>query len=111
MDYVNFLKSYGGLIIACLVLVMIIISMIIKKKPLAEIFDNSAYEKIVQYIKEAENKYGPGHGETKLIYVVNRFASTLSADEKSKYENLLYNAVSHIVDDILDTPERKEKKK
>lgn len=110
MDYVNFLKSYGGLILAALTVLLTIIAMIIKKKPVVDIFDKSAYENIVQYIKEAENKYGAGHGETKLTYVVNRFAAQLSESEREQYGNILFNAVSQIVDDILDTPERKEKK-
>lgn len=104
MDYVNFLKSYGVLILIGLVLILIIISMIIKKNPLTEIIDSSITSELLELIIEAESRFGSGHGSEKLQFVVSSYVSKhpWSANDSSEA------VVKTLVEYILSSPSKKK---
>lgn len=105
MYYVNFLKSYGPLILEALVIVLTIIAMIIKKKPITEIYDKSGMKDLINLVIEAEKLFGAKEGVKKLEYVTSKYSSIIGAKRTVPFDV----AVSTLVDSILDTPERKEK--
>ena len=106
MDYVNFLKSYGGLILAAITALLTIIAMIIKKKPIIELYDKSGMKDLIRLVIQAEQLFGAKEGVNKLEYVISNYASIIGAKRTIPFDA----AVSTLVDTILDTPERKEKK-
>lgn len=107
MDYVNFFKSYGSLIVQGIVIILTIISMLIKKKPLTEIYDKSGLKDLIVLVNEAEKLFGAKEGVKKLEYVTSKYASIIGAKRTVSFDA----AISTLVDSILDTPERKEKSK
>lgn len=76
MNIVDFVKQYATLIVAGLSLLVSIIWLFIKKKPLINLYDESFYKDLVVLIKEAEEKFiGPKLGTQRRNYVISRFFS------------------------------------
>lgn len=107
MDYVNFLKSYGAIILESIAILLTIVVMIIKKRPLMEIVDKSGLSTLIKLVKDAEKLFGAGQGDKKLEFVIENYAHEMGITRSYAFDN----AIEYLINSILDTPERKEKKK
>lgn len=102
----EFLVENWQFISTALLTVVCIILALAKKKPVNQILDNSAYKDLIILIKQAEEKFGSGHGKDKLDYVITSFCNLKSLDR----DTFLKCSIQSKVENILATPERKEKK-
>lgn len=103
-DLVSFLRENWQFISTAIIGILTIILAIVKKKPITEIIDNSAYKDLILLVNEAESKFGAGNGSKKLDYVLSAFCSVKGITKDSWN----YVSIKNLVENILSTPERKE---
>lgn len=103
MQVVDFLREYWQFIGIGLVFILIVISMVIKRKPLNEIVDNSITQLVCMLVQFAELKFGNGHGSEKLEYVLSKIKET----RPDSFERLKSEYI-RIIEFVLSTPKKKE---
>lgn len=93
-----------------LLLASLIVACLRKRKTQVKI-DESIVSELPGLVVEAESKYGPGHGQEKLQYVVARITSRLSFNNPdlslSDLEPVVLRCIEQ-VEAILSTPEKKK---
>ena len=100
----NFITTNYELIISGVLLVISIITFILRKGKCI-LIDNSASSKLIDLIKEAEKKFGSGHGEDKLSYVICKYFDYMQIPAADQH--WLYIIVKDTVEKILSTPQKK----
>lgn len=102
MDFVKILVDYWPFISIGLVILFDLILFIFKKRSKTEIIDNSAVNDILDWVCDAEEKFGSGEGPAKFNYVLEMYANSRGLDKKqSKF------VVEYLVDRILWSPTQK----
>lgn len=86
---------------AAISIVTFILLLIFKRRP--SIIDNSQYKDILVLINEAEKKFGSGHGEEKLNYVLDTYLNFKGLERS--YWNI--SSVKHLIEYILSSPQKK----
>lgn len=81
-----------------LVIILDIVLLIVKRNK-TNIIDNGLFKKVIDLTILAENKFGAGHGEDKLNFVL----SSLST------EGVPEGMLKSIIEYVLSAPKRKEK--
>ena len=102
-SFVNFIQNYWQVILAVITVILEIVLLIIKKRPLTEILDNSAYKDLIILIKDAEAMYGEKNGQKKLEYVLTAFCN-LKGINKDSWN---YESVKALIENVLETPQKK----
>lgn len=102
MDFVKILVDYWPYISIGLVILFDLILFIFKKRSKIEVIDASAFSEICGWISEAEKKFGPGQGEKKYQYVLDKYVQSRGLDVW--HSNFV---VDYVVDCILSTPTKK----
>lgn len=101
-DFIQFIvDNWQFVSSAAISIVTFILLLIFKRRPC--IIDNSQYKDLLVLINEAEKKFGNGHGDEKLNYVLDTYLN-FKGLEKS-YWNV--SSVKHLVEYILSSPQRK----
>lgn len=98
--FVEFIVENWQLAVLLLTALLVIL---LKKRPVNTTVDNSLIAHLVSWVIDAERLYGPGHGDEKLKFVI----------EKARlYLGDLFNEkdITAMVEFILSSPEKKEKK-
>ena len=103
MNVVDFLKEYWSFIGIGLVVILFIILLIIKRKPLTKIVDESLIAKIIEFVCSAETLFGAKSGVTKLSYVLGKIREIRPTDFE-EYESIY----TDIVEYVLSLPHKKE---
>lgn len=103
----DFLVTNWQFISAALTFLLLIIGMVIKKKPVTEIIDDSAYKDLIILVNQAEEKYGAGHGAEKLDFVISSFANLKNLDR----DTWIYSSIKSKVETILSTPAKRKETK
>lgn len=101
MEIVDFLRDYWQYFSVALVVICDLIFVLLKKP--YKVY--GYYLDFVNWVSEAEKKFGSGHGDEKFEYVFNKY--------RLKYSDTNYvfarGVVKGAVEKILDTPQRKQK--
>lgn len=106
MDVIfDFISTHYQLIINLVILAISIVVFILRKPNKNVLLDPSASSTLIDLIKEAENKFGSGHGEDKLSYVICKYFDLAKISLSDQH--WLYIIVKDLVEKILSTPSKK----
>lgn len=105
-DVLNILKNYWPELLAILLFIASFILQLARKKPITKIYDSSMYRNLSILIKEAEDKFGSGHGSDKLEYVLNRYCQLYNVEPS------IWNltSIKACIEFILSIPQKHENK-
>ena len=106
---IEFIKEYYYLIVLILALVILILECILsfRVKPNQNIL--SFIDKIVpDLVKSAEDIYGAGHGEDKLLYVFRNVSTSLANVFNIQNAGTYEKYINERVEKTLSTPQKKE---
>lgn len=107
-EFTTFLVENWRFLVESLLTVVSIFLVIFLRKKIKVSTTGTLYDEILVLIKEAESKYGAGHGEEKLSYVLTSLAYRLVDLGFSK--DLIGDLLPRyalVVEDILSTPQKK----
>lgn len=103
-DILNFISTHFRLILEVVILIISVIVFILRKPTKNTLIDNSAMFKLVDFVQEAENEFGAGHGDDKLRYVIEKYCQlkgiTLNRD--------IWTLLKCLIERILSTPHKKD---
>ena len=101
MEIVDFLSKYWQYISIAIVVFIDILILVIKKDK-TTVIDNGVYHKLVGWIKQAEEYYGPECGFKKLQYVIAMYMTEHPDATRTEVK-----FVESFVDDLLTLPTKK----
>ncbi|QCS36533.1 hypothetical protein [Capybara microvirus Cap3_SP_445] len=111
---IQFLIQYKELILALITIIFNCVIMIVSNKKQCTIDFLTAMSRVVaripEYIKTAEASYPVGHGDDKLLMVLNIACQELAFLTKSTYEDVVdscSDTLRKYIEDVLDTPTKK----
>lgn len=102
-DFVKFLVDNWQFISTAIITLLSVILLIVKKRPLTEILDNSAYKDLIILIKDAESRFGAKEGKKKLDYVLTAFCNIKGINKDS----FTASSVKSLIENVLETPQKK----
>lgn len=101
MEVLNFIRDNWQYISSVIVIIITIIAMLIKRKPVTEVHDDSVISHILDYVIQAEEIFGHGHGADKLDYVKKCLVNS------GKDAGLDMSTIEMLVEYVLSSPQKK----
>lgn len=104
-EIINFIITNYQLFVVAISFIIFVLSIILRKGKNI-LIDNSASSKLIDLIQEAEKKFGSGHGEDKLSYVICKYFDYMKIPAADQH--WLYIIVKDLIEKILSTPQKKK---
>lgn len=101
---IEFIQNNWQFIVLVVVAILELVVALIRRRSKVEIYDDSATSELLDLIIKAESQYGSGHGSDKLAFVLSTYLEKHPG--LKGYESIIQN----IIERILKTPQRKEKR-
>lgn len=115
MNIVDFFREYWQLIGTALLIILEVILIVIKRRPLSldefQAVLDDVLKSIPHWCSTIENITGPGQGELKKQVVLqkslDRVASKLGRDLTEAESNKVFSCCSTMIESVLATPQKK----
>lgn len=91
-------------LISILVLLVVDFILLLFRRNKTQIYDSSAYSHLLTLVNEAEEKFGSGHGEEKLQYVLDGYFALTGIKDDSWNRS----SVRILIERILSAPQKKK---
>ena len=103
----NFILSHYEAILSVLTLIISIVILIIRKKPVLSL-NQRIYDLSITAVKEAEKKYGGLRGSKKLDFAIDYVVQCLTALYPDLDITRYVAYIEYVIESILSTPHKKE---
>lgn len=103
-EFIDWLVQNWQFVSSAAISVVSFILLLLFKRNKIFIEDRALMSKIVDFVLQAEQRFGAGHGKEKLDFVLRSIFP-----ESEKIDDLLRASIVPLVEKVLSTPQKKEK--